>query len=207
MNVLVILAHPNPGSFNHAVAAVACQTLESLGHDVWFHDLDREEFPPALSTGELSRVCELPEIVARHCEELVHAGGIVIIHPNWWGQPPALLKGWVDRVFRRDVAYQFLDGDSGEGVPMGLLKAKAAVVFNTSDTPVEREQRVFKDPLETIWKNCIFGFCGIEHFERRMFSVIVTSTPGQRRAWLQEVREIVSRSFPAIASAAVRSGS
>ena len=93
--------------------------------------------------------------------EIAQAQGIVIVHPNWWGQPPAILKGWVDRVLRPEVAYRFREGDAGDGVPVGLLKAKAAVVFTTSNTPRERELASFGDPLETLWKNCIFGLCGV----------------------------------------------
>jgi len=51
-----------------------------------------------------------------------------------------------------------------EGIPIGLLQAKAAVVFNTSNTPPQREQAAFGDPLETIWKNCIFDLCGVKTF-------------------------------------------
>jgi putative NADPH-quinone reductase len=65
------------------------------------------------------------------------------------------LKGWIDRVIRPGVAYRFVDGDSGEGVPVGLLKAKAALVLNTSNTPDDREQSAFGDPLEVLWKRCI----------------------------------------------------
>jgi len=54
-----------------------------------------------------------------------------VVHPNWWGQPPAILKGWIDRILRPGVAYQFLEGDAGEGVPVGLLKAETALIFNT----------------------------------------------------------------------------
>ena len=81
---------------------------------------------------------------------------------------------------------------------MGLLTAKAALVFNTSNTPPQREAAVFGDPLETIWKNCIFGLCGVDRFFRKNFAVVVTSTLEERKAWLQEVKEIVQRYFPAI---------
>ena len=110
--------------------------------------------------------------------------------------PPAILKGWVDRVIQPGLAYEFLEGDSGEGVPNGLLKAKAAMVFNTSNTEAEREKRVFGDPLETMWKNCIFGLCGVTGFHRRMFTIVVTSTAEQRAEWLEEVREKVRDTFP-----------
>jgi len=66
----------------------------------------------------------------------------VIVHPTWWGQPPAILKGWIDRVIRPGVAYRFREGDAGEGIPDGLPAAKAALVFTTSDTPPEREMAV-----------------------------------------------------------------
>ena len=78
-----------------------------------------------------------------------------------------MVKGWVDRVFRPGVAYEFEEDDSGEGVPIGLLRARAAVVFNTSNTPEEREQEVFGDPLETLWKTCIFDLCGVKEFHRQ----------------------------------------
>jgi putative NADPH-quinone reductase len=93
------------------------------------------------------------------------------------------------------VAYEFEEGDSGEGVPIGLLRAKAALVFNTSNTPEKREMEVFGDPLERLWRDCIFDLCGIKTFYRKMYRVIVTSTPGQRQAWLKDVREIVDQYF------------
>lgn len=138
----------------------------------------------------------MDSLVRKHCDEMSKAEGIIIVHPNWWGQPPAILKGWVDRVIRAGVAYEFLEGDQGEGVPVGLLKAGSALVFNTSNTPEERELKVFGDPLETLWKNCIFGLCGVNVFYRKMFRVVVTSTPEERNAWLEEVKETVGRYFP-----------
>ena len=68
-------------------------------------------------------------------------------------------------------------------------------MFNTSNTPAEREMKVFGDPLETLWRNCIFGLCGVKNFYRRIFSVIVTSTLEQRKEWLKEVQETVNIHF------------
>jgi NAD(P)H dehydrogenase (quinone) len=77
-----------------------------------------------------------------------------------------------------------------------MLSAKAALVFNTSNTPPEREQAVFGDPLETLWKNCIFGLCGINLVHRKNFAVVVTSTDAQRQTWLEEVKEMVGLFCP-----------
>ena len=196
MHISVILGHPQPGSFNHAIALAALEVLQGNGHRVFFHDLYAEGFDPVLPAGEIPRQAQLHEAVRRHGEEIAGADGIIMVHPNWWGQPPAILKGWIDRVLRPGVAYEFLEGDRGEGVPAGLLRARAALVFNTSNTPPAREMAVFQDPLETIWRNCIFGLCGVTNFFRRNFAVVVTSTSEQRAAWLQEVQSMVNRYFP-----------
>ena len=92
----------------------------------------------------------------------------------------AILKGWVDRVIRPGIAYEFLPGGNGEGVPRGLFKARKALVFNTSNTLPERELLTFGDPLQILWKNCIFGLCGVQDFHRKTYGVIVTSTPEER---------------------------
>ncbi len=196
MKISVILAHPDPNSFNRAIARTAVEQLETNGHSARFHDLYGEKFEALLPEEEIRQDATLPLEIRRHCQEIAEAEGIIIIHPNWWGQPPAILKGWIDRVIRPGTAYEFLEGDSGEGIPKGLLCAKTALVFNTSNTPQEREKAVFGDPLETIWKNCVFGLCGIPSFYRRTFSVIITSTAAQRRVWLDEVKDMVDLGFP-----------
>jgi NAD(P)H dehydrogenase (quinone) len=196
MKISVILAHPDKKSFNHAIATTAIETLKRNGHKVFSHDLYEEKFDPILPAEEIPKDVALPSEIETHCREISEAEGIVLVHPNWWGQPPAILKGWVDRVIRPGVAYEFLEDDQGEGVPSGLLKAKSAVVFNTSNTETEREKIVFGDPLETIWKNCIFDLCGVRNFYRRMFNIIVTSSEEQRKEWLQEVRQTVDKYFP-----------
>jgi len=196
MNISIILAHPNPGSFNHAIAKTAAEALRQNGHNVALHDLYQEQFPPLFSAAELQTNADLEPVIAGHCKEIVQAEGIIIVHPNWWGMPPAILKGWIDRVLRMEVAYRFVANDKGEGVPVGLLKAKAAIVFNTANTPEEREREIFGDPLETLWKKCVFDLCGVKNAQRRTFAVVITSTPAQRAAWLQEARAIVARCFP-----------
>ena len=196
MNISVILAHPDQGSFNHAIANTCFQTLLEMEHHVCFHDLYKEQFDPLLPSREIKKDTAIPTGIKQHCEEIVNADGIIIVHPNWWGMPPAILKGWIDRVIRPGVAYEFLEGDSGEGVPRGLLKAKSALIFNTSNTSEARESDVFGDPLETVWKNCVFGLCGVDDILRRTFTIVVTSSVEQRKQWLADVKSLVKQSFP-----------
>ncbi|MBC7354200.1 MAG: NAD(P)H-dependent oxidoreductase [Thermogutta sp.] len=190
MKVLVVLGHPRVGSFCHAIATTAAQTLQEINHEVIYHDLYREKFDPLLPFEQIAKDAEIPAEIRRHCEQLQEVGGYVIVHPNWWGQPPAILKGWVDRVFRQGVAYDF----TADGVK-GLLAGKRALVFTTSNTPRDDELRLYGDPLENLWKNCIFGFCGLTNFRRRNFESIILSTHEQRVAWLEEVRLLVREMF------------
>lgn len=195
MKISVILAHPDLASFNHAIAERTVTTLENLGFEVFFHDLYQENFDALLPAGEIPKDVNLPKVIDQHCQEAAEVDGFVIIHPNWWGMPPAILTGWVDRVMRPGMAYEFVENDMGEGVPNGLLNAGRAIVFNTSNTETEREKVVFLDPLETIWKNCIFDLCGVQEFHRRMFNIVVTSSDEQRKKWLDDVEEAVSSVF------------
>jgi putative NADPH-quinone reductase len=195
MNILVILGHPRKESFCHAIGGAVREALAANGHTAVFHDLYEEHFDPVLPHQEIPKDAAVCYSVQKHCQEIKNADGVVIIHPNWWGQPPAILKGWIDRVIRPGVAYEFLVGDTGEGVPCGLLKARAALVFNTSNTDAKREKNVFGDPLETLWKNCIFGLCGVRDVHRRTYGVIVTSTVEMRKKWLDEVRKMTADVF------------
>ncbi len=195
MKILIVLGHPGPNSLNHSIARAVRDDLRDHGHEVNFHDLYREGFPPLLSAEEIPESGRIEQVIGTHCDELSSADGIVIVHPNWWGQPPAILKGWVDRVFRAGIAYRFEEGDGGEGIPIGLLRASAAVVLNTSNTPAAREISAFGDPLDAIWRRCIFDLCGVKNFHRRMFSMVVTSTREQRRDWIEESKMICRNAF------------
>ncbi len=194
--ISVILAHPYDGSLNTAIAQTVSERLQGNGYQVNFHNLHQEGFNPVMSMEELADDRSDDALLQRHQQEIMRAAGIIVIHPNWWGQPPAILKGWVDRVLRQNIAYTFPEGDNGGGLPIGLLKAEAALVFNTSNTPEERENTVFGDPLERIWKDCIFDFCGITIFDRIMFRVVADSTEQQRRNWLTQTENMVNHYFP-----------
>ncbi len=191
MKILSILGHQRPGSFCHALSAAAAEELRAAGHEILFHDLYQEAFDPILAEGEIAKGAPADAVLARHCRELIAADGYLVVHPNWWGQPPAILKGWIDRVFRQGVAYEF----SPRGV-VGLLAGKSAVVLTTSNTPRDDELRLYGDPLENLWKTCVFGFCGVKEFQRRNFESIVMSTPEQRAAWIGEAAELIRRRFP-----------
>ena len=193
MLALVVFASPNPGSFTHALAETCVSSLSESGYEVCLHDLYAESFNPVQPSSEMQNSSSSDPLVEQHCAELSEADLVVVVHPNWWGQPPAILKGWIDRVFRLNTAYGYPPCVPPEGEPVGLLKARTAVVLNTSNTPLDREALAFGDPLETLWKRCVFALCGVGQVERRMYGPISGSCVEQRAAWLAEAAALVKR--------------
>ncbi len=185
---VVILGHPKPGSFNHAMAQTACETLRSQGHSVIFHDLYAEGFDPILTAEEIAaKDSELPKDLLQQIEEIQSADGLVFIHPNWWGGPPAMLRGWIDRVIRQGFAYHFTEKGA---VPH--FSDKSMYVFSTSNTPREVEINILKDPIDHFWKVIVFGTCGAKNVVRQNFEQMILSTPEDRNRWLDTVKETLS---------------
>ena len=83
------------------------EQLRAAGHEVVFHDLYQEGFDAILPDAEIPKGATLDPVVQRHCRDVSQADGYLIVHPNWWAMPPAILKGWLDRVLRQGVAYEF----------------------------------------------------------------------------------------------------
>jgi NAD(P)H dehydrogenase (quinone) len=192
MQALIVIASPAGTSFSHAMASVAGQALSRGGYTVTAHDLYQEGFDPVQPTGEAANTTSPDPLVEQHCADLAAADLVLVFHPNWWSQPPAILKGWIDRVFRLGTAYAYASGDGYEGIPVGLLKARRALVFNTSNTPREREQAVFGDPLESLWRHSVFGLCGVHDVVRRMYGPMAASSDAQRAQWLRDVGCLVA---------------
>jgi putative NADPH-quinone reductase len=171
------------------MAAAAQDSLLALGHDVIMHDLYKEGFDPVLGAPELARSYSLDDLVQVHCRELAACDGLLVFHPDWWGQPPAILKGWLDRVFRQGVAYE-LGGDAEEKDWTPLLNGKKGLVFCTSDAKDDVPRT-----LETLWTDVILARCGMKaecHVIRNMRG----TDPGSRRAWLESMLSIIADWFP-----------
>jgi len=189
----IILAHPRRGSFSHAIAEAAEQALRAGGTAVLCHDLYAEKFDPVMGADEAASRVSADPLIERHCAEIATARIIVLVHPNWWSGPPAILKGWADRVLRPGVAYGFASGDAGKGAPVGLLKAHKVLVFASANMPREAEQALLGNPLETLWKKSVFAQCGVGDCELRIFSPLAAVDAVQRELWLQEAARLCAQ--------------
>lgn len=193
--VLVVVGHPNAApSFNGAIAQTACNALVAQGYEPVLRDLYAEKFDPMMPFDETTRsVAEAPAEIRAEMDAVKEAVGLIFVHPNWWGTPPAILKGWIDRVLRNGFAYGFTEKGPWQG-----LGDKIVQIFSTSNTPRDVELNVYGDPLENFWKTIVFGLCGSKSFERRNFEQIILSDDAARKEWLAEVDATIRRRFAKI---------
>lgn len=190
--ILVILGHPDgTNSFNGAIARRTVAALEEAGCAPTLRDLYAEGFNPVMTLAEATRpVADAPLEMRSEMEQVKNCAGMVFVHPNWWGGPPAILRGWIDRVLRNGFAYGFTEQGAWQG-----LNDKIVQVFSTSNTPRDYEVDVYGDPLENFWKTIVFGVVGSRSFERRNFEPIIASDAATREAWLAEVAATIRRRF------------
>ncbi len=108
MRVLVIHCHPLPNGFSAALRDAALAGLAASGHTVELRDLHREKFDPVLSTRQRETYFDAAENqrgLESHVASLRQAEALLLIYPTWWFGMPALLKGWLDRVWLPGVAF------------------------------------------------------------------------------------------------------
>lgn len=110
--VLVVLCHPDPESYVAALAARAVSALRAGGHEVRLTDLHVDGFSPELAADEWEHHLEPGShpAVQHHAEDLSWCDTLVLVYPTWWSGQPALLKGWIDRVWASGVAWELPDG-------------------------------------------------------------------------------------------------
>jgi putative NADPH-quinone reductase len=136
MRILTIFCHPSLSAYSAALLRSATRGLTDRGHEVVVRDLYREEFQPVLSEPEFSAYRErgpLPADIATHAEELQNCEGLLLIYPSWWYGPPAMLKGYFDRVWLPGVAFRF--DDAGRIRPRLLTNIRRFAVVTTYGSP------------------------------------------------------------------------
>ncbi|MGE3770250.1 MAG: NAD(P)H-dependent oxidoreductase [Bdellovibrionales bacterium] len=185
---LIIYAHPNPQSFNHAIAETAERILREAGNDVRTRDLYALKFNPVLSGDDFTSYKNggLPDVREEH-EHILWADQLLFTYPIWWFGRPAILQGYIDRVFNRGFAFDIKDG-----APVGLLKHKRALVFQTTGQAVDAYKPTGLD--DAIHKPMIEGtlqFCGIKDARIKTFYAVPAVNDGTRQEMLGEVEKAV----------------
>ncbi len=191
MNVLVVYAHPNPESFNHAILQTLTHKLRTQGHEVRVRDLYADPFDPVLSAEDLGAAAAgrpLPEDVRREQEAVAWADVLVFVYPLWWFDRPAVLKGWFDRVFTNGFAFRFDE----QGIE-GLLKGKRAFVLVTAGGREQDFEAIgAREHLLHPTTEGTLRFCGIDDVIDLVFYGVPLASAEQRQAMLEQVKALAS---------------
>ena len=190
MNVLIVYAHPNPRSFNQAILHTLDAALRDRGHLTQTHDLYRMRFRAVLDSDDLNRNWrgEPAEDVRREQESVLWAQGLAFIYPIWWFGPPAILKGWIDRVFTRKFAFDF----GAEGMK-GLLTHERALILNTlGGDEASYHRQDWPELLARPMTEGILSVCGVRQVTHQAFYEVTGVTQMARRAMLEEVRVLAA---------------
>ncbi|MCT4542113.1 MAG: NAD(P)H-dependent oxidoreductase [Vallitalea sp.] len=193
MNHLIIYAHPNPNSFNKAIADTIENVSNSKGIATKFIDLYGEDFHPVLkgSDFETFQTGSVPPDIKREQNKIKWADMITFVYPIWWSGMPAILKGYIDRVFSYGFAYEYTDNGS-----IGLLKGKKVMIFNTTGTPSEiYSKNGMHASMKHITDIGILGFCEIEVVNHTFFGAVPIVDDKTRKGYLKEVENIVSKNL------------
>lgn len=184
MQTAVIYAHPNPNSFNGAILNQVIKALEDGKHSYDVIDLYKDRFDPILLFDEKKRRSDMkhdPE-TAEYRRIVKNADHLIFIYPLWWGGMPAIMKGFIDRVFTAGEAYTY----QGK-LPKGLLKARTASVYYTADAPSWYLRFWRRDADWVTVKDVMLKFCGVRRVRRLLFAGVKDSSEEKRTQWLDRV--------------------
>ncbi len=193
MNHLIIYANHNDGSFNHAVKETIQQNLSAKGHHVTVRDLYHLNFNPVLTASDLAGIHSgnIPDDIRREQEFVKQADVLTFVYPVWWTGLPAILKGYIDRVFSFGFAYGF----TARGLE-GFLGGKKVVIFNTTGQPKELyiNNGMYKAMAHTSDMG-IFRFCAMEVLEHVYFPSIQSVNDETRQAYIESAGHILDNLF------------
>jgi NAD(P)H dehydrogenase (quinone) len=193
MKHLIVYAHPNPESLNHAILDTTVNTLKKNGHEVVVRDLYRLDFEPVLKPEdtEAMKAGKIPNDIKVEQEFISEADVITFIYPIWWTGLPAILKGYVDRVFAYGFAYA-----SGEEGIIKLLKGKKGLIINTHGTPNEVYDSIgMTAGLKVTSDIGIFDFTGIETVDHLLFGGIGYLDKEAYKDMLRKVEDKINYHF------------
>ena len=197
MKHLVVAAHPVAGSFTMALTHAYTVEVERLGHQQRTCDLYRLGFNPVLSAEELTSdgtSCPVSADIARAQDDLRWADALTVIYPLWWLSMPAIMKGYIDRVFSRGFAYE-----SHGGIVRGLLSGKSAVLVTISGAPQPLlVQSGNWNAVQVLQDTHVFRSTGLKLLEHVHFDEVV---PGLSNAtatrYLERIRVCARKHFSA----------
>ncbi|MBO8163279.1 MAG: NAD(P)H-dependent oxidoreductase [Brevibacillus sp.] len=190
MKALIVFAHPGKTSFNHEIVKRAVTACERHGYSPVLRDLYEMNFQPVLNAADMRNIEN--KLVSPDVEEeqqlITEADLLVMIYPVWWWAPPAILKGWIDRVFTNGFAFRY-----EQKGPVGLLRGKQAAVFTTTRESVQEMKSAGYDQVLTRQiAQGVLSFAGFDPVIHKNFAEVPYVDDATRTKMLQEVEDTIA---------------
>jgi NAD(P)H dehydrogenase (quinone) len=185
MNHLIIFAHPNPASFGSALCREFVKSSESKGNKVQVRNLYEIAFNPVLSAADLTSLENgiVPADIKAEHAYITEADHLTFIYPVWWGGMPAIMKGYIDRVFSYGFAYEY-----NETGVKGLLAGKRGSIICTSGASNEEYEKAgMHAAMRLVAEEVICAFCGMTFSKCLFLGNIAGVSQETRERWLKEI--------------------
>lgn len=181
--IVVINGHPDNQSFNHALASAYIKGAKK--NDVQIEQINIGEltFNPNLKYGYRQRMDLEPDL-RDAISKIKNANHIVWFFPMWWFGMPAIMKGFIDRVFLPGITFEPV---SGQALPNKLLKGKSARIVITSDSPRWYDRFFMKQPAINQLKKGVLEFCGVNPVKTTYIAPIKKSNNTFRSKWIAKL--------------------
>ena len=186
MRIHVLYAHPDNESFNGSLADAYCAAAASAGHEVRRRNLAELKFDPILHCG-LRRVQPLENDLAAAQENLSWCEHFALFYPVWWGNVPALLKGFFDRTLYSQFTFRH---DVNDPFWRKLLEGRSADIVTTSDATASWLRRRYRDADINAVRNATLEICGMQPVRVTRVGGVKDLTPRQRKAWVARVSKL-----------------
>ncbi len=183
MNTIIIYAHPYQKSFNHAVLE---ELKQKISTSIEVIDLYQDDFDPSYSTAELALFSKGKTQDARVVEyqhKMQAAQRLIIVCPIWWNDIPAIVKGFVDKVFKVHLFYE----NTNHGVKGKLTNIEEVLVLTTSNSPTWYLKYFGGNAIQSVLLNATFKQLGVK--KRRWYNLgnIKKISMAKRTAWLHNL--------------------
>ena len=188
-NILIINGHPNKESFNYALANAYKEGALKTGAQIAIIHVGELSFNPNLQDGYTKRMELEPDLLAS-LEKIKKADHLVWIHPVWWGGLPAIMKGFIDRLFLPGIAYKYRENSLWWDK---LLTGKTARIITTLDQPAWYYWMFYGIPSVNQLKKSTLEFCGIKPVAVTYIGIVKTAETKQRELWLKKIYQLGQR--------------
>ena len=197
MKNLIIYAHPNPASLNHLFKQTVLESLERSEQEIVIRDLNEINFNPVLSLEDMNgqRIGKVTEDVQIEQDFITWADRIIFIYPIWWTGMPAIMKGYIDRVFSYGFAYRY-----DQGIQKGLLTGKKAIIINShGKSNAEYAESGLDKALALTSDTGIFNYCGLKIQQHFYFDKADRASAESISDWKNEIMAVCKSSNDLIA--------